>query len=429
MSQHDDIKNTALIDWFRFTVMISFDVTNDVVLSILNLLKVDSLFFTESNDLYALNYQSTFIFDEDVKIGVSPSNMAKIKGVKNQFVVDLSGSACRHFEERGGSWVELISRLSVMPVRFNRIDLALDDIDGYLDVRLLKDKIAHQEFTSAFRGRKENGKIGDEIYEIALPEEDDLGSNPKLIDTRKGYTCSFGSRNQPVFLNIYDKLMERSSKGIVVGVREWIRFEVSFIRYKCESVVRKLILPSLKDKSFGKTVAGIMRGLIEFKEGNQYDRTIYRNMYKLPIWRQYSKFLGGAKKIKVPSDQAKVEQSVTRTIDWAKGYWLSSLIKIFGCGNVGSAEIIDALDDYVKEKGISWKVICQIKNFLRAKGIEKDTKEILLDMQCMVDTFGGSINITDSFIKTFEKEQKRMLASERFISDIEIDEELDDLNK
>ena len=50
-------------------------------------------------------------------------------------------------------------------------------------------------------------------------------------------------------------------------------------------------------------------------------------------------------------------------------------------------------------------------------------------MQCMVDTFGGSTNITDSFIKTFEKEQKRMLASERFISDIEIEEELDDLNK
>ena len=351
--------------------------------------------------------------------------LKSIKGVKDQFVIDLSGQACRHFEARGGSWIELISRLSKLPVRFNRIDLALDDIDGYLDVRMLKDKITNQEFTSAFRGRKKNGKIGDEIYELALPEEDDLSPIPRLIDSKRGYTCSFGSRNEPVFLNIYDKLMERSSKGFVTGVREWVRFEVSFIREKCETVVRKLVLPSLQDETFGKTVSGIMRGLIEFKEGKQYERDSNNNICRLPIWRQYKKFLGGAEKIKVPSNQAKVEQSVTRTMDWAKGYWLSSLIKIFGGGEICTTEIFKKLGEYIKEKGISWRVISQIKNYCSSKNINKSTEEILGDIQLMLDTFGGDVNVVEVFNKQLEEERKRMQSSERFLSELMVEDDLE----
>ena len=428
MSQHGDVKNTALIDWFRFTCMWHFNVLDPSTREVLELLKLNPDHSSaEGNDLYALNYESTLIYDEDVKVGINPSERAKIKGVTDQFVIDLSGQACRHFEARGGSWIELISKLSSLPIRFNRIDLALDDIDGYLDVKLLKEKIANQEFISAFRGKKENGKIGDEIYSLAFPEEDDLAPNPRLIDSRKGYTCSFGARNQPVFLNIYDKLMERSSKGIVAGVREWIRFEVSFIREKCETVVRKLVLPSLKDETFGKTVSGIMRGLIEFKEGKQYDRETNRHMCRLPIWRQYSKFLGGAEKIKVPSDQAKVEQSVTRTIEWAKGYWLGSLIKLFGCGQYGFNEILAEMSNYLDDKGISWKLISQIKNYLHSKGENKSTEAILEDIQAMVDTFGGTADVAGVFKRTFEKEKERMKESSKFISDLMVEDDLESL--
>ena len=365
-------RQTALVDWFRFTCPWALDpeAPDGDSMRVLSLLEVDSGKVTvpRTNLLGSLNYARTVVYGEDVSVGLDPRESSRMQGIRSQFIVDLSGSACRHFEARGGSWKDLISYLCSVPgLRFNRVDLALDDIDGELDVGTLRRKVADQRFVSAFRGRKRNGRVGDETYSLAMPEEDDLGG-PRVIDSRKGYTVTFGRRNQPVMLNIYDKLAERESRGLVPGVREWIRFEASFIRHKCESCVRRLVLPSLEAGTFGRTVAGIVRGLIEFKEGSGYDRDGNNHINRLPIWRSYSRFLKGAAAIRVPSDQARVEESVNRTLDWARGYWRSSLVKLFGCADLALGPLAEKVAEDIRRNGISWQLVEQVLSYSRSKG-------------------------------------------------------------
>lgn len=424
-------RQTALIDWFRFTCLWHLDCEHPdaVARHMLELLKVDPTLYTVGRNYCGqLQYGRTVTYDEDVHVGLEPKENSKVQGVADQFIVDLSGSGCRRFEARGGSWLDVISYLSTLPVRFNRIDLALDDIDGFLDIDSLRDRIAVQCFTSAFRARKSNGRIGDERYVLGWYEPDDLDDKGIYVqDTRKGYTCQFGARNNgSVCLNIYDKLRERESKGVLPGVSEWIRFEVSFNGEKCQNVVRDHVLPSMEKGTFGQTVSGIMRGLVEFKqmpkswkEGN-VRQTLDRNLNRLPIWRPYSKFLHGADAIRVPSDQAKVEQSVTRTVRWAKGYWRSSLVKLFGTSEDAMGEVIASVADWIRDGGLTWEIVSEMRSYSRSLGKEMSVDQILDKLQGYVDTFGGNVDVRKAFDDRLERDRESMEASERFLEEVSL---------
>lgn len=424
---------TALVDWLRFTCLWELDARHPDPRArrILELLRVDPDRFTVSgrNELGQIHYSRTLVYDEDVKVGLDPDESSRVHGAASQFIVDLSGSACRHLEERGGSWPDVISYLAGLPVRFNRVDLALDDIDGELDIDSLRRKIADQCFSSAFRARKENGRIGDEIYETGWYEPDDLDDRGmRVLDTRKGYTCQFGNRQQPVMLNIYDKLRERQSRGLLPGVGEWIRFEVSFTKGKCDRAVRQHVLPAMLRGEFGKAVAGIVRGLIEFKQmpkgqaGNVRAMSS-RNVNKLPIWRPYSKFLRGAAAIRVPSDQARVEQSVTRTVRWAKGYWLNALATLFASPGEALGEVVSTLAERISRDGLSWEFVSRVRSYSRSLGREMSVEEILDRLQTYVDTLGGSVDVRRAFEERLARDRESMAASERFLEEVELGED------
>lgn len=415
-------RQTALIDWLRFTCLWQADFVHPDAftkrLSELLMIDLSRVSPSERNSLGNLGYGETLTYDEDLLIGTHPQGNIRIDGARDQFIVEISGQSCRHFEARGGDWVSLLSFLDAHPVRFNRIDLALDDIDGSLDIAQLKEKIYKQQFTSSFRGVKENGKIGDEQFRLAMPSYDDLEEdlgNPYIRDTRQGYTCTFGSRAYPIMLNIYDKLMERASKGIVAGVRNWVRFEVSITKNKVNPAIKLLVIPSLKEGTFGKTVAGIMRGLIEFKEGTDYGRDSNNNIHRLSIWRQYKKFLGNAEKIKIPSNQAKTEESVQRSIRWASEYWAKALIKLFGSGNVSLPVIANAVADKIRDGALNWKVLAEIKNYMRSNGNKTmTTAEILENIQMYLDNFGGMIDVASVFEEQCQKSLGSMTDRDEF---------------
>lgn len=428
----EKIRSTALIDWFRFTCFFELDplFPSEMARQLFDLLKVNPDYFTcDKNYLYNLKYNKTVVYDADVKVGLDVKNEARVEGVAGQFIVDLSGSACRSFESRGGSWKELITFLVGHKCRFNRIDLAMDDIDGVLDLNYIKRKINEQSFSSCFRGRKENGRIGNETYLTGWYEPDDLDDKGmKLLDTSKGYTCSFGSRQSSTFLNIYDKLSERESKGMIPGVHSWIRFEVSFIRGKCDYAVRNIILPSIENETFGKTVAGIMRGLIEFKEAPRDSKGDVRallntHINRLRIDRRYCSFLHNAAKIKVPSNQAKVEQSVTRTVNWAKGYWLSSLATLFASPRYAMNEILNALFEKIDEQEIlTWQFVSKVRAYTRSLGAELSVDEILDNLQSYIDTFGGNVDVRKVFDERLARDRAKMKPYEKFLSDLELDD-------
>lgn len=437
MSQHENAQKsyqTALIDWLRFTCPWKFEnqYSSELMKKLASLLFIDlkKISSSDRNSLGNLGYGSTLVFEEDLLIGVEAKSNIKIDGFADQFIVEISGQACRHFEQRGGDWVELLSFLDENQARFNRIDLALDDIDGSLDIKLLKQKIYEQRFSSSFRAVKANGKVGDEQYKLVMPDIDDLedqdSSDPYIRDTRLGYTCTFGNRSLPLMLNIYDKLMERASKGFVAGVRNWIRFEVSITKNKVNPAVKKLVIPAMKEGSFGKLVAGIMRGLIEFKEGDSYERDSYRHINRLPIWRQYSKFLKGAEAIKLPSNQQKVEETVARSLQWANGYWSKALLKFFGTGETSFGDIVHGLIDKIRDGVIDWKMIAQIKNYLKQQGKDLTTHQIFENIQTYIDTFGSeAIDVEEVFKNQYQEKVEKLDERDAFFSDLYVGEEED----
>lgn len=439
MECENKIRETALIDWFRFTCLWSLDVDHPCAETrqLFQLLKVNSeVFTTGKNYLYALNYAETIVFDADVKVGIHPKEEAKVLGVPDQFIVDLSGSACRSFEMRGGSWKELIDFLCSSSCRFNRIDLALDDIDGVLDMDYIRNRISLQAFSSVFRGKKMNGKVGDEIFEKSWFELDDLDDKAmKVIDSRKGYTCTFGSRHSSTLLNIYDKLSERESRGLIPGVQSWVRFEASFIRDKCDYCVRHVLSDALKSGTFGKVVAGIMRGLIEFKEVPRnffkskvnVRESMSRHIDRLKIDRRYSKFLSGVKSIKLPSNQAKVEASVQRTVNWAKGYWLGSLAALFASPSVALQTVLQSLGEKIDSKELlTWQFVCRIQSYARNVGIEMTVDEILDNLQTYLNSFGVTVDVRKVFLERLAADKKILTDTGYILDDLELGDDLDE---
>lgn len=434
---------TAVVDWLRFTCLwdLDFSSLDSRSIELFRLLRVSPSERTVSgkNACGSLGYSSTFVFDESLNFGLDVRESARIKGIRSQFIVDMPGQACWLFDQRGGSFVDLITWLKDQPVRFNRVDLALDDMEGRMDRDLLVSKIHGMEFVSAFRARKRNGRIGDVRTRLRYPEDvtyvDDEGEErwesgyeePLITDTHDGYTCDFGGKGSSTHLCIYDKLLERASKGIAVGLKSWIRFEARFLERKADGVCRRILPGSFGRGDFGKTVAGLMRGLIEFKEGKDVGKgkDQARHLHRAPIWRQYRSFLAGAAKIKVPSSQSRAEQSVTRTIDWASRCWNSSLLRLFGCGTAAFSKVMESFDSYVADKGISWQEIARIRNWMRSLGKEVTTDQILDEIQSMVDTFGGRCDVRKVFEEGLERDRERMAESTRFYSDLVLDDSVD----
>ena len=361
--------------------------------ALLDLLKVDPYKLTDNghNELGALGYEKTIVFGSDVRIGVNPQRNAVVDGVASQFIIDLSGSACRSFEARGGDWKSLIAWLVDHSVRFNRIDLAMDSIDGGIDIVEIKDKITRQEFTSVFRAPYENGKLVSEVYRLSAPDEDDLaeygGRDPLIYDTRQGYTATFGNRSSMVMLNIYDKKAERKTKGHVSTAEKWVRFEASFTRSKCESVVRNLIAPSFSSDGFGKVVAGIIHGLIEFKDVGKKTRFNDKNNHlnRCPIWKPYDRFLGGVEKVKVPSNQAKVEQSVERSSRWLNEYVSRANITAWACARSVESKFNRSSKMRIAQEGISEKMVQMWVEFNRKTYGSASVESVLNSIQLHSD--------------------------------------------
>ena len=400
---------SVLIDWFRFVVFEKFDLNNpsNKLLELFNILKLDinSYYESERNDLRTLKYRKTLIYNEDLKVGIDVEDSGRVEGEKYQFIIEISGSGCRHFEMRGGSWQELLFfLLDKVRCRFKRIDIACDDIDGYLNIDDIKDKIYRQNFTSVFRGKKVNGKIGDEKYSLALDEEyeDDLDERNQthIFDTRAGYTCTFGSRSSSILLNIYDKKAERSSKNIVSGVNSWIRFEFSLTKEKCEYFCKVLLKNAFLNNEFGKLSKSVLYGLIDFKVNGEYKRGNFRNLYKCSTWKPYLKFLGSVEKVRVPSDQSKIEESITKSFTWIKDYWMSTLLKTMATGDF-NCYLKSFMEEYLDKHGIEQKIIFQIKNYFLSV-----TGEILNDDEIFELIKNTLVSIGCNYEKLFQQKRR-----------------------
>ena len=191
--------------------------------------------------------------------------------------------------------------------KITRADIAFDDMDGVLDTDLMYEKLRSGEVVTRYR------KVT-RITGVQMPEPEKTGD-----------TVNVGSRKSNSFIRIYDKLLEQQARGVDLpsGIGSWVRIEIELKKEKahkfCEMIGN---LAKSQEKDAGDMCAGLLLGLLDFKDVNPEDDN--RSRWETCSW--WLEFVGTLQKVTVglPSQTKTLED----TKDWLKFQVASSLAMV-----------------------------------------------------------------------------------------------------
>ncbi|HER2159126.1 TPA: replication initiation factor domain-containing protein, partial [Streptococcus pyogenes] len=187
------------------------------------------------------------------------------QGASNQGIhVDITGQGCRyldymyeklrvqdekftqsHGKLRVHNWFDMFSLLYNHDViKFTRLDIACDDLYGYIDIMHVFNKCLKGEMTMKFRSWTPYGKFD---------------SNGKS----NGLTLYFGSDDSNIQCTIYEK-----NKQLKLDYH-WTRIELRFKQNYAEAMVKQILNADHVD--IGVHFAGVLKNYITFRVPNEKD--------------------------------------------------------------------------------------------------------------------------------------------------------------
>lgn len=142
-------------------------------------------------------------------------------------MIELKGQGCRYVESylrsQNRTWYDFLEACIKLECHFTRLDLAINDRNGLLDVSTLIEKCDRDEFSSRFRGFRDN--------------------RTKQWHA-SGRTLYLGSPQSEVNFCIYDKAFEQHQKHPEIAIEEQpirTRFEVRLRRERAATAVEHLL--------------------------------------------------------------------------------------------------------------------------------------------------------------------------------------------
>ena len=177
--------------------------------------------------------------------------------------VEMSGQGCRAFDEFSElDWIELFRLIIKMKCNATRLDIALDDKVGLLDINHIfreTDKGNYVSSTTAFM----------------------------CISSHTGKSVQIGSNESEIMFRIYDKArqLEREDEG------HWIRFELQLRRERA----RAFIINLLEGNSVGELFHGVLNHYIRYVHPSKTESNPSRWLSQ----KWWLKFINSAKKIKL----------------------------------------------------------------------------------------------------------------------------------
>lgn len=214
------------------------------------------------------------------------------------FEVDLSGQACRTFEDRKGSWYALLSAIVESGGHATRIDTPIDDFKGDLiPISEVVRKLRMKEYVATFQNLTVNGNLAD------------------IMNGNYGnFTVYLGRRGSDRSMCIYNKIGERIHAGVDVFATYWIRYEMRFAHDKADKLVRMIVDNGMD--YFTELVTSSILCFLDFRNPTIAGiPTNDSNKSRWDIWENWRYFLQATSKIKLRV-QNDVESSITRKKIW-----------------------------------------------------------------------------------------------------------------
>lgn len=177
--------------------------------------------------------------------------------------------------------VSLARRLVGLGTKFTRVDFALDDTTGILDL----DVIGKHARAGHFVSRWKRNRVWEEF------------ENGQSL----GVTYSFGSRSSESYLRIYDKAAEQNTVG------HWVRVELELKDERADTALKELL--ALPVEAWGEKVSSWLFGLLDFKIVSSDSN---KSRWQTAEW--WLKFLGSVKKSRLYVSHAEP------TFDGLKGW-------------------------------------------------------------------------------------------------------------
>lgn len=239
------MKGSALIDWFTFSV--KGQSNPDFVIS--SYLHMDPDLF-QVNPFGGLGYCSSKAF-HGILVFYDP---AKDKNGLDRTMemgvcVSMSGSGCRTFESHtsykseGTPFWALVGKLHVDPlVNVSRVDLAVDDREGLLDLDVIADAVRKNQVNSRIRKRR--------IFDAFDGADGD------------GKSVYFGASQSSFRIRVYDKAKEHYKPDQAEFCQHWVRFEI-VMKGECANGLVSCMANSC---DLGVMAAGILNDKLSFIE-------------------------------------------------------------------------------------------------------------------------------------------------------------------
>jgi DNA relaxase NicK len=176
---------------------------------------------------------------------------------------------------------------------FGRIDVALDDRSGVIDVDRIYEAVVKGQCVSHFR-------------QACMVASLDVGSG---ADT--GKTLSMGSRQSETYLRIYDKAAEQRAKGKEVE-GSWVRWEMEWKGDRAHAVA--VALSRLGQEEFESYIVGVFRSALDFRDCTREDDP--KSRYRAPLLEWWRVLTDGMRRAKL--EVAKAVKQIEQVKRWAE---------------------------------------------------------------------------------------------------------------
>ena len=230
-----------IIDYCRVRIP-----TMDIGLVLEKLFHIETDYFLHEDHAF-YGYKEQYILG-DISVMTSPEE-------KNGILIELKGRGCRQIEmylqAQKREWTDFFHDIQNMGGIFKRIDIAINDRFGILDVGRLKEKCKKGECTSYFRG-------------IGTNEEGRFHKQREDNRMEMGETLYIGSKKSEIYFCIYEKDYEQYIRQGVSMAEADVknRFEIRLKNDRAKSAIEDY----LEHGDIGKTAFGIIHHYIRFLE-------------------------------------------------------------------------------------------------------------------------------------------------------------------